>query len=865
MMIRLIRFVIRNLRQRLARTILTLFGIVLGVAVILAISITNESTLASIDAVFNEASGKAHLVIESAQLTGEGFDQGVLSRVQSTEGVQVAVPSIQVRTLLASQADQWQLALSIAGAADGEELLLYGIDPAVDDQAREYRMVAGDFLAPDDDAYNVVLVEEFAGDNDLQIGDDLEILTPNGSEEMRVVGLIAKEGPGGLNNGDFGVVPLAALQDIFDRGSNLDVIDVVAESDIAKNSAQLEALKARLEDRLGEDYTVSFPATRGKFVSQLLATYQQGLGFFSATALFVGAFLIYNTFSMTIVERTREIGMLRALGATRRQVLALILAEAILLGSLGSALGVMGGMGLARGLIGFMGTVTGFEVPETTIPASGLLTSLIVGGLVTLVSALWPAYRASTITPIQALRILGQSGEGALVRWGWLPGSFLIVLAYLALYVIPLRTEAVYPVGSTSIFVLLLGATLVVPVTVSFLERFFRPFVTALYSSEGRLGGSNVSRSKSRTTLTVAALMVGIAMIIGLQGITSSLQHDMTVWVDTAIGGDLYVRSPLPLRRELQRRLEAEEGVAVVSPVRYFSVKRAVPPDEDEDTLVFVAVEPETYTKIASFVFDSGQGESDALIADLAQGDAIFVSTVVAEKWGLERGDTLRLETRRGERDYRVAAVIVDFLAQGYVVTGTWKDMRRDFGLSDVSVFNVKLTPEADLDEVRQRLADRYGQRWHVQLESREEFQGRIQVLRNQATGLLNVLGLISMIVAALGVINTLVMNVLERQREIGMLRGLGMTRWQVAKMILAEAGMLGAIGGVFGLAFGLFLSRVFIMALNDMGSYTLDYTLPLMGVIASIIIALVVTQVAALYPARMATRVNIVEAIQHE
>lgn len=864
-MLRLMRLVVRSLRQRVIRTMLTLSGIMLGVTVILAISITNESTLSAIDAVFNEASGKAHLVVENAQVTGEGFDQGVLNRVQSTQGVQVAVPSVQVRTLLASQADQWQLALGLGGTGQGEELLLYGIDPAVDGQARTYRMVAGDFLTAGDDAYEVVLVKDFADENDLQIGHDLEILTPGGSQELTIIGLMAKEGPGSLNNGDFGVAPLSVLQDIFDRGSNLDVIDVVAQPPIAKDSAQLEALKARLEDRLGEDYTVSFPATRGKFVSQLLATYQQGLGFFSAVALFVGAFLIYNTFSMTIVERTREIGMLRALGATRRQVLVLILAEAILLGAVGSALGVAGGIGLSHGLIRFMGLVLAFEVPKATIPASGLLTGLMVGGLVTLVSALWPAYRASRITPLQALRIRGQSDEGWFVRWGWFPGSLLIVLAYLALYVIPLRPEVVYPVGSTSIFVLLLGATLAVPVTVSFLEHLFRPLVTALYSSEGRLGGSNVSRSKSRTALTVAALMVGIAMIIGIQGMTASFRDDLEAWVDTAIGGDLYVRSPLPMRRELQRRLEAEEGVAAVTPVRYFGAKRAVPPDEDQDTLLFIAVEPESYTKVASFLFDSGQGEAQALIADLAQGEAVFVSTVVAEKWGLERGDTLRLETRRGERDYRVAGVIVDFTAEGYSVTGTWKDMRRDFGLNDVNSFNIKLTPEADLDEVRQRLTDRYGQRWHIQLESRREFQDRIRALSNQSFGLLDVLGLIGMIVAALGVINTLVMNVLEREREIGMLRSLGMTRWQVAKMILAEAGMLGAIGGIFGLAFGLFLSRVFIMALNAMSGYTLDYVLPLVGLIASIIIAFVVTQVAALYPAQMAARVNIVEAIQHE
>jgi putative ABC transport system permease protein len=610
---------------------------------------------------------------------------------------------------------------------------------------------------------------------------------------------------------------------------------------------------------------VIYPATQGERVTQMLAVYQLGLDFFAVIAIFVGAFLIYNAFSMTVVERTREIGMLRTIGMTRRQVMSQILAEATILGVVGAVLGIGAGVLLAQGLIRGMELLLAQEVRDVRIPLDGLITGVVIGIGVTLAAATIPAFQASRISPLEALRVRGITREGWLVRKGWPIGVALLVLSYLSLF----RSSFLPPMvqlhlGRIAVFTLFLGATLVIPATISYWERGARPFLQRIYGSEGRLGSSNIQRAKMRTALTVAALMVGAAMILGIRGMTNAFERDIQSWIDVYVGGDLYVFGSLPMRVDLAKRIEAIEGVASVAPMRYVDIQR-IDEEGNKENLVYTAIDPASYTRVTSFVFASNQGDPTDLLNRLAEGDAVFISSVLSEKHGLEQGDTIRLETRRGQRDFEIAAVVVDFYNQGQVVEGSWKDMRRYYGLNDVSAFLLKTQPGYDPEDVKTRIDELYGRSRHLTVESNRAMKERALTVTAQAFSLFDVLALIAMIVAALGVVNTLTMSVLERTRELGMLRSLGMTRRQVGKMILAEAIMMGLIGGAFGILFGLFLLRVILMATNSMQGYELTYSVPTQAVIISLIIALVVSQLAALWPARRAARIRILDAIQFE
>jgi len=856
----------RNLRARRGRTLLTLLGIVLGVAVVLAIQVTNQSTLDSIRHTFDRATGQAGLVVIPTNPGAQRLDETTLFRSEKEQGVLAAAPSVRVQTLLSSEAESWQISLSMTGVAAGNVLMLYGIDPKLDPQVRVYQLARG--RMPVEGEYEVVVPEAYAAEKKLSLGKELALLTPRGSTGFKIVGLLADEGVALLNDGVVAFAPINVVQDLFDIGNEMDEISLRVENAIREDPMALQALKGRLGERLGKDAEVIDPAARGQLVSQMMATYQLGLSFFSLIAVFVGAFLIYNTFSMTIIERTREIGMLRAIGMNRWGVIQMVLAEALLLSAVGSLLGLGAGLLLARGLMRLIGEVIIPVESLAGIPTQGLVESLGVGVGVTLGAALLPAVRAARIAPLEALRVRTRSIEHVRPTV-WAAGLTLLLVGYLALYRVSWPQSIIFPMGSTAILLLLLGATLTVALASRPLERLSRPLARALYGQEGALGSANVRRSVSRTTLTVASLMVALTMIIGIHSLAFSFKEDMTSWIVNALGGDLYVRSPISMRASFARQLASVEGVAAVTPTRLLSVRaaaRSLPADKNvDDRIVFNALEPQTFRQIGNMEFATGQGNPEANWQRLERGGAVFISNVVADRYELGQGDTLYLRTRRGEQGFTIAGVVMDFTGQGLVVYGTYSDLKRWFGEDGVDRFTIKVTPGYSVKDTSQHIEDRYQKRENISVQTTQDFKNSILNLMNESFRLFDVLNLIGVIIGALGVINTLTMNVIERQQEIGGLRSLGMTRRQVLRMVLAEALALGVMGGIYGLGFGYVIAHVMIRGTNMMIGYDLVYLFTAQPYLTGATIALFVVQAAAFYPARRAARVNIVEAIKHE
>jgi putative ABC transport system permease protein len=567
---------------------------------------------------------------------------------------------------------------------------------------------------------------------------------------------------------------------------------------------------------------------------------------------------------MTIVERTREIGMLRAVGMTRRQIVGLVLLEAFILGVAGSILGVIFGLALARLLIVFMSTFTGQPIEIISASPESLAQAMVVGLLVTIVATTLPALQAARISPLQALRIQGSVDERRWLVVGLKFGPLTVTGAMLILYLVPFRQEVAFHVGSSTIFALLLGATLCIPIFAGTLERLIRPAVIFVFGTEGRLGSGNIERARGRTTLTVAALMIGISMVVGIRGLTNSFETDIQQWVGTAIGGDLYVRSPLRMQPDMEARLHTLDGVAAVTKARYVGT-RIVPAVGEDEFAIFAAIDPATYLQLSGLQVEEGPKAAE-VIRQLAEGDAIMVSVEVASRFNLGVGDTLELETKRGKRPFRVAAVIVDFTGgETLTVTGSWGDLRRYFGVNDVDRYTIALADGASADTVTASIENGLAGRQHLSVESRGEFEQKLLNLSSQAFALFDVLGLIGLVVAALGVVNTMLMNVLERTRELGGLRSLGMTQRQVRRMILAEASTIGLIGALFGLAFGVVLIDVFIIGLSVTGGLTLKTQVPYLAMVYSFFIAFAVALGAAWYPAVRASRVNIIEAIKNE
>ncbi len=852
---------LRSLRLHTGRTLLSTLGIVLGVASILAIGITNQAALQAVTQLFQDTSGKANLSVISAESNSLGLPDSLLTRLVNFQGIKAAVPSLQGQAVLANQTASADLGLNLFGASVQGGLSLLGIDPTLDQAMRKYQLVEGKYLTGK--ANELLLVSDFASQNKIQLGDRLELVTITGAWHFKVVGLIAKEGAGQINNGEVGFISLPTAQKIFSQPGEVDRIDLVAQPDLSTPKA-LDELKSNLSTRLGSHYLVIYPASQGARMTQMLSSYQIGLSFMSVMALFIGIFLIYNTFSMRVVERAREFGMFRTIGMTRNQVVWLVLGEAGLLGLAGSILGIGLGLLLSLGLAQLMSMLLGQSLTISRIPPSALLSSVIVGILATLAACLIPAWQAGRISPLEALRIKSNPHEGWLMRRGWWLGLPLFLLSALVLVVNPFSFDIQYRLGSLAVFGLFLGGALTLPGTIGFWNRFLRPLFRRLYGSSGWIGSSNIQRARLRTALTVAALMIGVALMIIVEGMTASFKADLIEWINAYIGGDLYVGSSLPLKSTFWKQLAAQPGVEAATPIRYFDVQ-AWPSTSDPVSLSFMAIEPLPYSQVTHFVFSDSRVNESTVQQQLVQGNAILISNVLAERYQLKTGDTLKLRTVSGWQDFVIVGEVVDFYNQGLTVTGTWADMHRYFHINNASTILLKVSPGTPISKVQDTIQELYGKRQQLTIIANSAIKQQINTLLGQAFSMFNMLAVIAILVASISVINTLSMNVMERTKEIGMLRSIGMTRAQVALMILAEAGLIGLVGGLFGLLFGYFLTRILLSAMMAMSGYTLPFILPPSALLASLVLSLVISQLAALIPGTRAARTRVLEALHYE
>jgi putative ABC transport system permease protein len=268
---------------------------------------------------------------------------------------------------------------------------------------------------------------------------------------------------------------------------------------------------------------------------------------------------------------------------------------------------------------------------------------------------------------------------------------------------------------------------------------------------------------------------------------------------------------------------------------------------------------------VTQFVFSDDTANTEEVVRRLQQGGAVLISSVLSEKYGLKPGDTVQLRTRSGYHPFEIAAVVVDFYNQGLVVQGSWDDMRRYFRINDATTFFIKVNDDQVIEEVQERIDSLYGKRYQLILISNTSIREQALTLMDQAFSMFDVMALISIVVGSLGVVNTLTMSVIERTQEIGMLRAIGMTRSQIVRMVLAEAGLMGVIGGVLGVGTGIVLARILFIGMTTMSGYQLTFVLPPEGILISLIAAIIISQVAAIFPARRAANVRILEAVHYE
>ncbi len=838
-------------RKHLLRTLLTMAGIVLGVAVFVGMHTANQSVLSAFNKTVDRIAGATQLQITAGE---SGFDEEVLERVQATEGVGVAVPVIEavVNLNLKSQSN----------------ILVLAVDMTGDRSLREYDLEDGDetviedplvFIAQPD---SLMVTREFASANNLAINSKITLDAMDGPRTFTVRGIMKSSGLTSAFGGNLAIMDIYAAQKVFGRGRKFDRIDLAAAEGVA-----VPGLQRQLSAALGPGFEVETPSARGKQFESLSSVYGMLANITSLFALFIGMFIIYNSFAIAVTQRRSEIGILRALGATRGQIQGLFLLESAVLGLLGAVAGLLGGLAIARGISASLGNFLGevYGVAQRADEVSSdprLLAGALAMGVVTSLVAAWlPARAAAGLDPVQALQKgryqLLSEGENRIRR---LTAAGLFVVVFFCLFLAQNRV-----IFYTGYFLTVVAGLLLVPTMALWLSKAVRPVLRLLRPVEGTLAADSLIQAPRRTSGAVSALALSIALVISLGGMARASYNSIEEWMRIALNPDMFL-TPTQNITDRSFRFPASfaDEVRKIPGIRHLQLVRNARILYQGNPVMFVAID------IASLRRESYlpaiEGDSETMYRVAAEGKGFIISDNFAELYKVRYKQMLELNTPNGPLALPVVGIVRDYsdqkgsvLIDRRIFTQYWKD-------DTINVVRLYLEPGETVAGMRARLEKELAGRTRLFIFTNQDLRAYIIKITDQWFGLTYIQLAVAVLVAILGIINTLTVSITDRRRELGVLQAVGALRAQVRGTIWLEAVAIGVIGLVIGLGFGaVALYYSLEMSARDIAGLRLDYTYPWRMAAGLLPVIVGAALVAALGPAEQAVRGGLVEALEYE
>lgn len=784
-----------------------------------------------------------------------GFPEGVLNTVRSVRGVQIAEPVIEV----------------IANTAFEDEgnLLILGVDTTGDQALREYQFDRSQTEIADPLVYlaqpnSIVLSRSFADRRGLRIGDALPLLTSRGRREFVVRGLFQPAGIGQVFGGNIAVMDVYAAQVAFERGRNFDRIDLMNSAD-----STVEAVQLRLRERLPPGLEVLRPEMRGQELENAVTAMRLVMLIASVVALLVGIYIIFNSFTIAVNQRWNEIGVLRAVGVERRNISAMFLGEALLMGGIGSAVGVAGGFFLAAAANRVMGSIAASVYGVVSMPSPSqfhadlALLSLALGVAASLVGAWFPARAAAALDPVLALHNVEARGQESALGWGrFAAGAAMILLSVLLMVWFPARVGATAQFANAAL--MLLGLTILLPKLVSWAARVIRFPMDWAGGSEGALAVDAMLQSPRRSSATVGALMVGLMFVFSTGAYIQSYKRVIDRWMSRMINADLFVATSTMLRSTTYHfSEELGEQIAVLPDIkRVENVRFTVIPFRG-DTSALIAIDMDGFLARAADVIEGGGRNADDL---LRTGQAVVISKNCATRWGIPVGGRVHLDTPTGGVDLPVVGTVEDFRSEKGTIfmdralyKRLWKDDAVDF-------VDVNLKPGADPAAAKREIERLTAGSQHAFVYTNTEFRGWVSSLVDQFF-LLNYMQLVvAVLVAVVGIANTLMISVSERRREFGIFRAVGGLRSQVRKLVLLEAVAISLVGVAVGALAALFNIQFMDHTVSMvLAGYPIPFYFPWSLVLWTVPVVVSIALMAGWLPARRAMRMQVIEAIGYE
>ena len=838
---------LRQLKTRPLRAFLTAFGVVLGVGMVFGVLLLVGTIRFTFDNLIESSFGKQELIINAKA----GYlPQSALAKVESTAGV------TEVGRMVGAQFKRLGPDGDPVDGLNGT-IMVAGVDPYAKNPYR-LEMVAG---REPTFGSEMTVQRDWAKSSGVAVGDRVRVATPSGPMRLKVVGFFEMEGGASWGDMGLGMMPLREARRVMQIPAGW----VQLTASVAKAS-ELEPVQKRLETKLGDGVDVKTPQGWSEQVAAQFDALNMILYFFSGIALFVGGFLILNNFNMTVLQRMREIGMLRTLGASRGTVARTVLLEAMIIGAIGTLFGLGLGLALALGLLEMMRGL-GMPVDELRVSGGAAITAVVLGLVVTAFGAFWPARRAGRIPPIRAALGDGATRKRPSIRRGllglalFLPGLILGGELFMGG-----NSAGDALAGMVVTLLMFVGMTLAAPFIILPLIAAMAPVFRKVFPASGRLAVDALRSNATRTAATAAALTVGLSVVVVNSSMASSFIGSIRDQLTVNFARDFNLQAqgggveqgggtglPARLRAEVTRMPE----VAVATPIR--AQVTSMPKTEESGFLV--AVDPMVYPQVDKTPIDGTQSREYAY-AQMVHG-GIVVGANYANSAGWKVGDIVPLSGPRGHQNSQVVGILGS--AEPFDILMSLATMREVYGLETDAILAIKAKSDAVVPALQRKLDTLIDERYqNLELLSQADRRQEIEDMINQQFNFFNAIVAIAVIVSLLGVVNTLAMSVIERTREIGVMRALGSSRWLVRQTMLDESLMMTMAGAIAGVAAGLLIGFVWVGSVAEtMGGVTFHW--PLGTMIGVTIAAVIAGVIAAALPARRAARLKVIDALSYE
>lgn len=833
-------------------------GIALGVAVIVAVDLANASASRAFDLSTEAVAGKA-----SHQISGgpNGLDDELYTKLRTSR---IGIPVAPVVVEYVSSSD-----------LGDRPMQLLGVDPFVDAPFRDY--LGGDYggsptgvtgqAAVDLTVFltqpgAVLISRDVAERFSIEIGQELAIEVGGRNVSAVVAGILEAEQP--LNRRALEGLILADIgtaQEMVGRLGQLDRIDVLLPENDPAAEVELRKLlptEARLE----------MVAARSGAVEQMTSAFRVNLTALSLLALVVGMFLIYNTITFSVVQRRSLFGSLRSLGVTRDEVFSLVMGEALLAGILGSGLGLGLGLLMGQGAVQmvtqtindlfFVVTVRGVQISWVSL-AKGA----VIGMIATCVSAALPAWEAASVSPRAAMLRSGLEGKARIaVRWAASGGLCLVGIGVAVLGIFKYSLEASF----AATFFIVVGFAMLVPLTTEVVMRRMTLPLGRIFGSLGRMAPRGVSNSLSRTAVAVMALMVAVSVTIGVSLMIGSFRSTVVAWLGETLQGDIYISAPSLSATTPSAALEAPalEIIRNWPGVKRTDVLRSVEIDSPDGPIEVSAADNVSIG--AERVFLRKEVAEEQIWEQMLEG-GVLVSEPLSNRLNLPtHGASLVLDTSNGPVRFPVLGVYYDYSSTSGVVFMAlpvyqtyWKDPK-------VTAAALRLEPEADVDVTVRELQRALAPVQRLVVRPNQALRAEVLQVFDRTFAITGALQLLATLVAFIGVLSSLLSLELERKRELGILRSVGMTARQVWGLILLETGLMGGVAGLLSLPTGYALALILVFIINRRSfGWTLQMHFDPLPFVQALVVALAAALLAGLYPAWRMGRMIISEALRSE